>query len=495
VAKKQNDDAISKHTQSIAIQGDCVQIADIMRAGLEKDGPGSSTVRVVFYPLVNERRARKEVSVSLPTEEAKELLAEINGAIAVKQPPHRPKHGTKRVLIIVNPFSGQKNAKELWRNEAERVLSDGQWMCEVIETTHPGHAVDIAKTIDIDKYSGVLVNSGDGLVAEVFSGLLLRRDRARALKLPVGHLPGGTSNALAAAICFACNEPFSPRAGFMREAAVMAARPTYRPLRLFQAEVEGAGRMPMFMSTTWGLIADVDIESERFRWAGMIRLHIEAVLRIMQLPSTSKYRARISYIPVGDKELIRKTMLKYNAARQEFGKKHFNFEPVQPYAGDPQSSGHYSCMSEALSSSSAPCSAAPRLPPIDQPITSSAFTVVEGDYVFANLTSLSHLGSDLPYMPSTKLDEDDIFYLTLIDWSLIKHRLEVGMLMITIDGSQHLGYPCFQVIPVRACRIEPLNGCGGNVAVDGEPKGKGKAFQVEALPMSATVIARDEVCR
>ena len=83
-----------------------------------------------------------------------------------------------------------------------------------------------------------------------------------------------------------------------------------------------------------------------------------------------------------------------------------------------------------------------------------------------------------------------------------------------------------QVIPVRACRVEPLGDCGGNVAVDGEPRGKGKAFQVftllrplfknvmpfrnigdldrnhqksplqvEALPFTATVIGRNEVKR
>ncbi|GMS80362.1 hypothetical protein PENTCL1PPCAC_2537 [Pristionchus entomophagus] len=491
-----NGPSIEMDKNSINISpNNSIRLADILRVDLDKDVKDSSTVRILHYPLVKERRTRKEFSISLAPEEAMELQGAIKKAIALKPPPHRPRNSSKRLLVIVNPFSGQKKARDLWRDEAERVLSDGQWLCEVVETTHPGHAVEIAKNIDLDKYSGILVNSGDGLLSEVFTGILLRRDRARALKLPVGHLPGGTSNALASAICFACNESFSPRYGFMREAAVMAARPTYRPLRLFKAEVEGSGRVPMFMSTTWGLIADIDIESERFRWAGMIRLHIEAILIISQLPKKCKYRARISYIPVGDKELTRKTMLKYNAERHLFGKKHFNFETVEAYTGESQPSGQYSSIAEALSSSSAPCPAAPRLPPLDQPITSSAFTVLEGEYVFACLTSLSHLGSDLPYLPSAKLDEDDIFYLTLIDWSIIKHRLEVGALMITIDGSRHLSYPCFQVIPVRACRIEPLDGCGGNVAVDGEPKGKGKAFQVEALPMAATVIGREEVKR
>lgn len=57
--------------------------------------------------------------------------------------------------------------------------------------------------MDIDNYDALLVNSGDGLIAEVLSGLLLRKDRERALKMPICHIPGGTSNALAGALLFA----------------------------------------------------------------------------------------------------------------------------------------------------------------------------------------------------------------------------------------------------------------------------------------------------
>uniref|UniRef100_A0A1I7X1D5 DAGKc domain-containing protein n=1 Tax=Heterorhabditis bacteriophora TaxID=37862 RepID=A0A1I7X1D5_HETBA len=39
---------------------------------------------------------------------------------------------------------------------------------------------------------------------QVLCGLLLRKDRERSLKIPICHIPGGTSNALAASICFAC---------------------------------------------------------------------------------------------------------------------------------------------------------------------------------------------------------------------------------------------------------------------------------------------------
>lgn len=69
---------------------------------------------------------------------------------------------------------------------------------------HERHAVDIARNLKLDKYDAIAVISGDGLILEVISGFLSRLDRERALKMPIAHIPGGTSNGLAASICFQC---------------------------------------------------------------------------------------------------------------------------------------------------------------------------------------------------------------------------------------------------------------------------------------------------
>ncbi|VDM84381.1 unnamed protein product [Strongylus vulgaris] len=108
----------------------------------------------------------------------------------------------------------------------------------------------------------------------------------------------------------------------------MAARPRYIPLRLYNVETQYDGTRSMFMSANWGLIADIDLGSERFRWAGMIRLHIEAVLRIAELPRVATYRARISYIPAQCKATSRNTMLRFNCDRKLFGAGHFVYNEV-----------------------------------------------------------------------------------------------------------------------------------------------------------------------
>ena len=45
----------------------------------------------------------------------------------------------------------------------------------------------------------------------------------------------------------------------------------------------------------------------------------------------ARYKAKISYLPVRDKELLRKTKLKSDAALQDFDKDHFHCDEVTNY--------------------------------------------------------------------------------------------------------------------------------------------------------------------
>ena len=63
-------------------------------------------------------------------------------------------------------------------------------------TTHEGHAGEVAAALDPTSVDGVVCVSGDGLVNEVLNGLM-RRDDPRAHRLPVGHVPAGSGNAIA----------------------------------------------------------------------------------------------------------------------------------------------------------------------------------------------------------------------------------------------------------------------------------------------------------
>ncbi|EYB99356.1 hypothetical protein Y032_0123g1160 [Ancylostoma ceylanicum] len=466
------------------------RIEDVAGCRLENgaDAASTSTVVVEDFPLVKNRRVHRPIRMSFASKDAAEkFLTSIREKIRRKLPPHLlTKEPTGRVLVLINPFSGQKRAEKLWAEHGAHVLHAAGIDADVIHTEYPKHATRIIQNLDIDRYDAVLVNSGDGLVTEVICGLLLRKDRERALKFPICHIPGGTSNALAAAICYACNEPFSSRDVFITECCLMTTRPRYIPLRLYNVETEHDGTKSMFMSANWGLVADIDLGSERFRWAGMIRLHMEAILRILQLPRVATYRARLSYIPVQCKATSRKTMLKYNCERKMFGAGHFDYEEVDQATGlERLEKEHFSSLEASLEGTSLIS-----VPPLGQPLDEN-WQTVEGDWVMANVSTLSHLGSDVPFLPSARLDEETM-YLTVIDWNTVKSRFHVAHLFIFMESSKHLAHPCMQIIPVKAVRVEPMTS-SGYFAIDGEPCRSGSSFQVVPSKYCATVIGREEV--
>lgn len=69
------------------------------------------------------------------------------------------------------------------------------------DTERQGHAIEIAKEINIEKFDTIVTVSGDGVIHEVINGFLQRPDAREAIrKLPLGVIPGGTGNALSISI-------------------------------------------------------------------------------------------------------------------------------------------------------------------------------------------------------------------------------------------------------------------------------------------------------
>lgn len=69
--------------------------------------------------------------------------------------------------------------------------------CDNPVTTHYKHAIEIVKSIPLDKYDAIITVSGDGLVHEVLNGLAAHENPMQALKIPIAPIPTGSGNALA----------------------------------------------------------------------------------------------------------------------------------------------------------------------------------------------------------------------------------------------------------------------------------------------------------
>ena len=188
----------------------------------------------------------------------------------------------RRLLIFVNPVSGKGQAVRAWESVRE------MFECldiEVILTTHRNHAQEYIQDIDITSFNAIVVISGDGLMHEVYNGLVSRPDKDVACKIPVFILPGGSSNAMAYYLCEKSKEEFS-----LINCAYIAIKGKPVPLDANCIERANKPRIYSFMSICWGIIADIDIESEFLRFCGTLRFDIIGFWRALYL---KKYRGSL----------------------------------------------------------------------------------------------------------------------------------------------------------------------------------------------------------
>ncbi|KAG4977928.1 hypothetical protein GLYMA_13G246000v4 [Glycine max] len=101
----------------------------------------------------------------------------------------------KSLLVFVNPFGGKQSAKKIFAEQVKSLLEDAQIQITVQETKHELHAKEVARSLDITKYHGIVCVSGDGILVEVVNGLLQREDWDTAIKMPLGVVPAGNGMA------------------------------------------------------------------------------------------------------------------------------------------------------------------------------------------------------------------------------------------------------------------------------------------------------------
>ncbi|KAL0398661.1 UNVERIFIED_CONTAM: Sphingosine kinase [Sesamum radiatum] len=168
----------------------------------------------------------------------------------------------KRLFIFVNPYGGKKSASKIFVNDVKPLLDDANVEYTIQETKHRFHAKEVIQSLDLAKYDGIVCVSGDGILVEVLNGLLVRRDWDSAIRIPLGVVPAGTGNGMVKSLLDSRGQPCSP---FNATLAIIR-----------------------------GLVADIDIESEIYRWMGSARLDFYALQRIFGLRS---YNGSINFVP------------------------------------------------------------------------------------------------------------------------------------------------------------------------------------------------------
>jgi sphingosine kinase len=340
---------------------------------------------------------------------------------------------TRRLQIFLNPISGKKKGRIIFE-QIRPLLEHSHLEYTLTETTHSGQIKDTLSQIDLSEIDGIILVGGDGSIHEAINGLMNRSDWQTAILKPIGIIPAGTGNGLAKTLLEISGEPDDPlSAAFLITKAI--AQGKYRPLDL--AKIEQNGQIYYsFLSFSWGIISDVDIESEKLRFLGSLRTDIYALMRIWTL---RYYSGKFSYLPANFSE---KDAIAYSKTEcQTFAKcPNCQATDVSPLAPERQ-----------------------------------IWPVIQDDFVLIWGMNISHATHNIKAAPYAHLSDGNMDII-LVRKGISKLNLLLAFLK-SAQG-QHLSLPGIEFYRVRGFRLEPLTS-QGIFAVDGE--------KVEYLPITMEV--------
>lgn len=336
-----------------------------------------------------------------------------------RNPLPRPCH----VLVLLNPRGGKGKALQLFWSHVQPLLAQADVSFTLMLTERRNHARELVRAEDLRRWDALVVMSGDGLIHEVVNGLMERPDWETAIQKPLCSLPAGSGNAMAASLNYYAGYEQVTKEDLLTNCTQLLCRRLLAPMDLLSLQTACGQRLFSVLSLAWGFIADVDLESEKFRRLGEIRFTLGTCLRLVALRT---YRGTLAYLPA-----------------------------------------------ETLASRRGPSPAwAPQAPadthvvPLEQPVPPHWTVVPEQDFVLVLALLHSHLASELFTAPMGRCSAGTmhLFYVRAG-----VSRATLLRLFLAMEKGRHMECHCPHLVyvPVVAFRLEPKDG-KGVFAVDGE---------------------------
>jgi len=386
------------------------------------------------------RYAHPRLFTLAPSEDLADCNALLSAlrALAVGQPidkQQQQRSSTKKYLIVVNPRSGPKrNSAAIAEQQVQPMLEQAGIEVEICVTTHPRHAQERMAELsrdgssgpgdtDVAAYDGLVLLGGDGIIHEVLNGIMDRADAADILRrIKIGVVGCGTANGFATAVTFASNE----RYGLVEETFLICKG---RTVTADLSRYTTTNRSYIsFLTYSWAMIADIDIESERIHFLGEARFDVWAVWRVLFL---RRYRARFSYLPAS------------NATKSK-------------YAMD---------------------IVAANMPALESPVPSDWVTV-EDDFLLFWASHVTHAAMHTYHSPPSNL-QDGSFQVLVVKGSGIS-RYRMARILLGLETGSHVGMPGAEFVECVAYRLEHLTSGSFN-DIDGEHVEDGP-IQAHVLP-------------
>ncbi|CAO3595203.1 unnamed protein product [Absidia cylindrospora] len=352
----------------------------------------------------------------------------------------------KRLKVLINPFGGQGKAKEIYDTQVRPIFEAAKCSMDVQYTEYQGHAMDVAKQVDLQAYDAMVMVSGDGVIHEVINGLLSRPDARQVMRqLSLGVIPGGTGNALS--ICMLGEQRgFDPI-----YAAVQVIKG--RPLALDICSVAYDDHCYYsFLSQNYGITSYADLGTEHLRWMGDGRTVLGLLKEIMS-GTTYGMEAAVD-IAMTSKETIQRH---YDTA-------HDSATWVEVNEND-----------DAMT-----------IPALTDPVPEE-WTKIDGKISFFLASKTPYLARGMLSHPCA-LPNDGLLDLLLVRGA--HGFLKQLAVFDKVDKGAHLDSKIVEYYKIRAFRLTPKPNPGQDafVAIDGEHAPL-KPFQVQVHPRLASVLS------
>ncbi|XP_060242335.1 sphingosine kinase 1 isoform X3 [Meriones unguiculatus] len=328
-----------------------------------------------------------------------------------------------RVLVLLNPGAGKGKALQLFQNHVQPLLEEAEISFKLMVTERQNHAKELVYAEELGHWDALVIMSGDGLIHEVVNGLMERPDWEIAIQKPLCSLPGGSGNAVAASINYYAGYEQVTSEDLLFNCTLLLCRRRLSPMNLLSLHTASGRHLYSVLSLAWGFIADVDLESEKYRRLGEFRFMLGTFCHLVSLRI---YQGQLSYLPVGKAA----SKVPASPALAQEG-------PVDTH-----------------------------LVPLEEPVPSHWTVVPEQDFVLVLVLLHSHLTRELFAAP-TCCREAGIMHLFYIRAGV--SRIMLLRLFLAMQKGKHMELDCPYVVhvPVVAFRLEPKNQ-RGLFAVDGE---------------------------
>mmetsp|Transcript_11202 Transcript_11202/g.15633 ORF Transcript_11202/g.15633 Transcript_11202/m.15633 type:complete len:526 (-) Transcript_11202:201-1778(-) len=271
--------------------GDCSHsIADIVGASEFSKG-----VLVHSYPrrtpgccTEGGSRHYKRIRLYTPDKKVSKHWSVQISRVARGQTIGNPELKQRNILFYVNPLSGP--GKSMQQFESVRSIFENAGIKPiVVKTQKPGQVrAEIAKC-NLERWDGIVIVSGDGLIVEYVNGIMDRPDWEKALLRPFGCLPGGSGNGLASAVRHESGDTYD-----LTASAFLIAKGNTREVDMVSWRQPGVKPLYGTLSLSWGLISDIDLNSEACRCCGSGRFVAYATYRSC---CPRSYYAKLRYVP------------------------------------------------------------------------------------------------------------------------------------------------------------------------------------------------------